>query len=46
MSNFKFASLMIYNAIVVVATAFSVYYVSGWMFFLILAVMKYTNEEI
>lgn len=27
----------VYNSIVVVATAVSVYYISGWMFFLLLA---------
>lgn len=41
MSNIKFVSLTIYNTIVVVTTALSVYYVSPWMFFLLAAVMKY-----
>lgn len=40
MSDIKYVFLMIYNAVVIVATALSVYYVSGWMFFLIAAVMK------
>ena len=40
MSDIKYVFLMVYNAVVVVATALSVYYVSGWMFFLIAAVMK------
>lgn len=40
MSDTKYVFLMIYNAVVIVATALSVYYVSGWMFFLIAAVMK------
>jgi len=31
---------MIYNAVVVIATALSVYYISGWMFFLLAAAMK------
>lgn len=47
MSNIKFVSLTIYNTIVVVTTALSVYYVSPWMFFLLAAVMKYpvTSED-
>jgi hypothetical protein len=40
MSDIKYAFLMIYNAVVVVATAMSVYYISGWMIFLILTVMR------
>lgn len=40
MSDIKYAFLMMYNAVVVVATAMSVYYISGWMIFLILAVMR------
>jgi len=40
MSDIKYAFLMIYNAVVVVASAMSVYYISGWMIFLILAVMR------
>lgn len=40
MSDIKYAFLMIYNAVVVVAAAMSVYYISGWMILLILAVMR------
>lgn len=40
MSDLKYAILMIYNAVVVVATAMSVYYISGWMIMLLIAVMR------
>ena len=40
MSDIKYAFLMMYNAVVVVTTALSIYYISGWMVFMIIAVMR------
>lgn len=40
MNRVEFIALLIYNAVVVIVTALSVYYVSGWMFFLLAAAMK------
>lgn len=46
MSNFKFFMLMLYNMVVVVATVASIYYISGWMFCLIFALMKNTDDDV
>lgn len=34
-----------YNAIVVICTLIGVYFISGWMFFLMLGLMKFSDED-
>lgn len=39
------AMLMVYNSIVVICTFLGVLYISGWMFCLLMAVMKFSDED-
>lgn len=38
-------AVMIYNLGVVTITALSIYYISGWMFFLLFALMSIRNKD-
>ena len=37
-------AVLCYNTIVVICTLLGVYFISGWMFFLLMALMKLSSE--
>lgn len=45
MNKFDIPALCVYNLAVVAITAVSVYYISGWMFALMMAVMSIKHDD-